>query len=165
GTVTAVSGWTTEGGYSYVGRHYELEGTVSSVILETGRPGRVENYAEAPGEAPEAAREMGWHSSVGVPITVEGCLWGTLAVVSKSERPLPRDTEQRLAEFAELIATAIANSEAHEQLAQLADEQAALRRVATLVAEGATPHRVFDAVRDEVARMFNAPLSVLMRYD
>jgi signal transduction histidine kinase len=63
------------------------------------------------------------------------------------------------------VATAIANSQAHEQLAQLADEQAALRRVATLVAEGATPHRVFDSVRGEVARMFNAPLSVLMRYD
>ena len=89
----------------------------------------------------------------------------SLAVVSKSEQPLPGDTEQRLAEFAELFATAIANSEAHEQLAQLADEQAALRRVATLVAEGATPHRVFDAVRGEVARMFNAPLSGLLRYD
>ena len=157
GTVTAVSGWTTEGGYIYVGRRYELEGTVSGVIFETGRPGRVENYAEAPGEAPEAAREMGWRSSVGAPITVEGRLWGVLAVVSKSEQPLPRDTEHRLAEFAELFATAIANSEAHEQLAQLADEQAALRRVATLVAEGATPHRVFEGVRDEVARMFNAP--------
>jgi signal transduction histidine kinase len=36
--------------------------------------------------------------------------------------------------------------------------------VATLVAEGATPHRVFDGVRHEVARMFNAPLSVLLRY-
>src|SRR5258705_12216857 len=108
---------------------------------------------------------MGWRSSVGVPITVEGRLWGTLAVVSKAEKPLPRDTERRLAEFADLFATAIANSEAHEQLAQLADEQAALRRVATLVAEGATPHRVFDAVRHEVARMFNTPLSVLMRYD
>ena len=165
GTVTAVSGWTTEGGYIYVGRRYALEGTVSGLIFETGRPGRVDNYAEAPGEAPEAAREMGWRSSVGAPITVEGRLWGVLAVVSKSEQPLPRDTEQRLAEFAELFATAIANSEAHEQLAQLADEQAALRRVATLVAEGATPHRVFDAVRDEVARMFNAPLSVLLRYD
>jgi signal transduction histidine kinase len=164
GTVTAVSGWTTEGGYIYVGRRYELEGTVSGVIFETGRPGRVENYADAPGEAPEAAREMGWRSSVGAPITVEGRLWGVLAVVSKSEQPLPRDTEQRLAEFAELFATAIANSEAHEQLAQLADEQAALRRVATLVAEGATPHRVFDGVRHEVARMFNAHLSVLMRY-
>jgi len=165
GTVTAVSGWTTEGGYIYVGRRYELEGTVSGLIFETGRPGRVENYREAPGSAPAAAREMGWRSSVGAPITVDGRLWGVLAVVSKTERPLPADTEQRLAEFAALFATAIANSEAHEQLARLADEQAALRRVATLVAEGATPHRVFDAVRDEVARMFNTPLSVLLRYD
>ena len=73
--------------------------------------------------------------------------------------------ETRLASFTELVGTAIANSEAHEQLAQLADAQAALRRVATVVAEGAPPDRVFDAVRDEVARMFNAPLSVLMRYD
>jgi GAF domain-containing protein len=165
GTVTAVSGWTTEGGYNYVGRRYELEGTVSGLIFETGRSGRVDNYAAAPGAAPEAAREMGWHSSVGAPISVEGRLWGVLAVVSKSETPLPRDTEQRLTEVAGLFATAIANSEAHEQLAQLADEQAALRRVATLVAEGATPHHVFDAVRREVARMFNASLSVLLRYD
>ena len=165
GTVTAVSGWTTEGGYIYVGRRYELEGTVSGLIFETGRPGRVENYREAPGSAPAAAREMGWRSSVGAPITVDGRLWGVLAVVSKTERPLPADTEQRLAEFAALFATAIANSEAHEQLAQLADEQAALRSVATLVAEGATPNRVFEGVRDEVARMFNTPLSVLLRYD
>ena len=165
GTVTAVSGWTTAGGYKYVGRRYPLDGTVSGLIFNTGRPGRVENYAEAPGEAPEAAREMGWRSSVGVPITVDGRLWGVLAVSSKSEKQLPPETEQRLAEFAELFATAIANSEAHQQLAQLADEQAALRRVATLVAEGATPHRVFDGVRHEVARMFNAPLSVLLRYD
>src|SRR6476620_7730887 len=164
GTVTSVSGWTTEGGYIYVGRRYEREGTVSAVIFETGRPGRVD-YAEAPGEAPKAAREMGWQSSVGAPITVEGRLWGTLAVVSKSKTPLPHDTEHRLAEFAELFAPAIANGEAHEQLPQLADEQAALRPVATLVAEGATPHRVFEGVRDEVARMFNASLSVLLRYD
>jgi signal transduction histidine kinase len=165
GTVTAVSGWTTEGGYNSVGRRFELEGTVSGLIFETGRLGRIDNYAEAPGEAPEAARQMGWHSSVGAPITVEGRLWGVLAVVSRSEQRLPREIEQRLTEFAELFATAIANSEAHEQLAQLADEQAALRRVATLVAEGGTPDRVFDAVRHEVARMFDAPLSVLMRYD
>jgi signal transduction histidine kinase len=165
GTVTAVSGWTSDGGYKYVGTRYPLEGTVSGVIFKTGRPGRVDDYVAAPGEAPEAARDMGWHSSVGAPITVEGRLWGALAVASKREKPLPPDAEQRVAEFAELFATAIANSEAHEQLAQLADEQAALRRVATLVAEGATPHRVFDGVRDEVARMFNTPLSVVLRYD
>ena len=165
GTVSPISGWTIDGVYAYVGRRDELDGTVATLILRTGRAARVDNYANAPGWVAEAAREMGWHSSVGAPITVDGRLWGVLAVFSKSEQPLPRETEQRLAEFAELFATAIANSEAHEQLAQLADEQAALRRVATLVAEGATPHEVFDAVRREVARMFNAPLSVLLCYD
>jgi signal transduction histidine kinase len=88
-----------------------------------------------------------------------------MAVGTRGTEPLPGDFEGRLAKFTELLATAIANGQAHEQLAQLADEQAALRRVATLVAEGATPQRVFDAVRHEVARMFNAPLSGLLRYD
>ena len=165
GSVTALSGWTAEGGYQYVGRRYELEGTVSGLIFETGRPGRVESYAEAPGKAPEAAREMGWESSVGAPITVEGRLWGVLAVISKSEKQLPPETEQRLAAFTELVATAIANSEAHEQLAQLADEQAALRRVATLVAAGARPAEVFEAVSAEVAALIGADGSALTRYE
>ena len=165
GTVTAVSGWTAHGGYNYVGSRYPLEGTVSGMIFETGRPGRIENYGDAPGEAPAAARAMGWRSSVGVPIAVEGRIWGVLAVISKGEEPLFPDTEHRLTEFAELFATAIANSEAHEQLALLADEQAALRRVATLVAEGATPQNVFDAVRDEVEGMFDTPLNVLLRFN
>jgi GAF domain-containing protein len=84
---------------------------------------------------------MGWRSSVGAPITVEGRLWGVLAVVSKKESPLPTDAEQRLAAFTELVATAIANSQAHQELSRLADEQAALRRVATLAAQGARPAR------------------------
>jgi signal transduction histidine kinase len=165
GTVTAVSGWTTEGGYRYVGRRYKLEGTVSSLILETGRPGRVDNYAEAPGEALEAAREMGWRSSVGAPITVEGRLWGTLAVISKTERALPPDTERRLAEFTDLVATAIANSEAHQELARLADEQAALRRVATLAAQGAPPGEVFEAVSAEVAELVGGDGAGVTRYE
>ena len=153
GTFTTVSGWTPEGGFSSLGIRYPLEGSVAGLILETGRPGRVDRIADAQGEAQKAAREMGFRSSVGAPITVEGRLWGVLAVASKSEQPLPRDTEQRLAEFAELFATAIANSEAHEQLEQLADEQAALRRVATLVATGAPPAEVFEAVSAEVAAL------------
>ena len=95
-----MSGWTTEGGYNYIGRRYKLEGTVSGLIFESGGPERVDSYADASGEAPEAAREMGWRSSVGAPIRVEGRLWGVLAVVSKSEQPLPHDTEQRLVELA-----------------------------------------------------------------
>jgi len=61
-------------------------------------------------------------------------------VVSTAEvEPLPLDTESRLAHFTELVATAIANAEAAKGLARLATQQAALRRVATLVASGALP--------------------------
>jgi len=116
GTVTALGGWTNSGGYPYVGRRYPLEGTVSALVLEARGPARLDNYADAPGLAPEAAREMGWRSSVGAPITVEGRLWGVLALVSKSERPLPLDTERRLAEFTELVATAIANADSRAEL-------------------------------------------------
>jgi signal transduction histidine kinase len=165
GSVTALSGWTTEGGYTYVGKRYELEGTVSGVVFESGRPGRVESYADAPGEAPDAAREMGWRSSVGAPITVEGRLWGVLAVISKSEEPLPPDTEERLAEFTDLVATAIANSEAHEEVARLAEEQAALRRVATLAAQGAPPGEVIEAVSTEVARLVRSDGAGVTRYE
>ena len=63
-----------------------------------------------------------------------------------------RDAEQRVTQFTELVATAIANAQARDELRRLADEQAALRRVATLVAEAAPPPEVFDAVIVEVAR-------------
>ena len=165
GAVTALSGWTTEGGYRYVGRRYQTQGTVSGLIFETARPGRVEYHAEAQGDAAEAAHEMGWRSSVGAPITVDGRLWGTLAVISKSERPLPPDTERRLAEFTELVATAIANSEAHEELARLLDEQAALRRVATLAARGAPPGDVFEAVSAEVTPLVGGDAAGVTRYE
>jgi signal transduction histidine kinase len=116
GTVTALGGWTHTGGYVYVGRRFALEGTVSGLVFETRRPERIDSYAEEPGEAAAAAREMGWRSSVGAPITVEGRLWGALSVASKSKQPLPPDTERRLAEFTELVATAIANAESHAEL-------------------------------------------------
>jgi hypothetical protein len=53
------------------------------------------------------------------------------------ENPLPLDTEARLASFTELVATAIANAQAGQELRGLADIQAALRRLAMLVARGA----------------------------
>jgi signal transduction histidine kinase len=165
GTLTALGGWGS-GGYDFgEPRRFALEGTVSELIAETGRPGRIDSYEEQPGPAAIAAREMGWRSSVGAPITVEGRLWGVLAVISTSDRSLPIDTEQRLVEFTELAATAIANTESREELTRLAEEQAALRRVATLVAEGATPDQVFATVADEVAQLIGVPLAEMTRYD
>ncbi len=54
---------------------------------------------------------------MGAPIIVEGRLWGVVGVASKLARPLPLDTEGRLAEFTELVATAIANADSRAQLA------------------------------------------------
>jgi signal transduction histidine kinase/uncharacterized protein YoaH (UPF0181 family) len=164
GTVTALGGWTTGGGYVHAGTRYALEGTVSGRVFESGRPERINDYSVEPGKAAANAREMGWRSSVGAPITVEGRLWGVLAVVSTSE-PLPPYTERRLSEFTELVATAIANTESREELAVLAEEQAALRRVATLVAQGAPPAEVFEAVSAEVGRLIPADAAALVRYE
>jgi signal transduction histidine kinase/uncharacterized protein YoaH (UPF0181 family) len=163
GTV-AVLGGRTPTGYDYVRRRFAPEGTISGLVSETRRPSRI-SYAEQPGSAAAAAREMGWHSSVGAPITVEGRLWGVLAVVSTANRPLPVDTERRLAGFTQLVATAIANTESREELAELAEEQAALRRVATLVAQGARPAQVFQAVSAEVGRLVPADAAALSRYE
>ncbi len=147
------------------GTRWPVDGqTTVAKVKRTGRPARVEDYTDVPGALAARAREAGLDSTAGAPIVVDGSVWGAIAAASP-DTPLPDQVEHRLAEFTELVATAIANSEAREQLAQLADEQAALRRVATLVAEGATPQHVFDAVRHEVARMFNTPVSMLMRYD
>jgi signal transduction histidine kinase/uncharacterized protein YoaH (UPF0181 family) len=164
GMVTALGGWTAGRGYSYVGRTYALEGTVSGRVFETGRPERVEKYSDGPGPASEAAREMGWRSSVGAPIAVEGRLWGALAVASTTDRELPPDTERRLVGFSELVATAIANEESREKLTRLAEEQEALRRVATLVAAGTATDEVFAAVGEEVARTLDFPIAALLRY-
>jgi predicted ATPase/signal transduction histidine kinase len=54
-------------------------------------------------------------SAVASPIVVEGRVWGAIAVGSRRER-LPQDTEQRLAEFTELVATAIANAESRAEV-------------------------------------------------
>ncbi len=51
------------------------------------------------------------------------------------------------------------------RLGQLAEEQAALRRVATLVAQATPPLEVFAAVAEEAGRLLGVDFAVLVRYD
>jgi signal transduction histidine kinase len=78
---------------------------------------------------------------------------------------LPADTLDRLAAFTELMATAIANSDARTEIGRLVEEQAALRRVATLVARGAETGEVFAAVAREVAEVMHLPIAAVLRYE
>jgi len=163
GTAEILAQWSRSGEVIPVALRAQPVGrTVTATVRDTRRPARVDRYTE---EAGGAARGMGIRSAVGVPITVEGELWGLIAVVSTSEEPPPRGTEERLAGFTELVATAIANAQARGELRTIAGEQAALRRVATLVAQGEAPADVFAAVAEEVGHLLKTDDALVVRFE
>jgi signal transduction histidine kinase len=168
-TVTVLAAWAVEGEqHPLVPGPWPLEGgDLASMVWNTGRPVRINDYDGVPGPIAAFVREqLGICSSVASPIAVEGRLWGTLFVHSKkTQRPLPPDTESRLTGFTELVAAAIANAESRATLARLAEEQAALRRVATLVARGVPPEEVFAAVAAEVGRLLPVDSASMCRYE
>jgi len=171
-TVTVVATWADEGEHG--GAHplvpgpWPLEGgDLASMVWRTGRPVRIDDYHGVPGRIAAFVRdELGIGSSVASPIVVEGRLWGTLFVHARqADQPLPQDTGSRLTAFTELVGTAIANTQAREELGRLAETQAALRRVATLVARDASPTEVFSEVTEEAGRLLGADIASLVRLE
>jgi signal transduction histidine kinase len=149
-----------------VGTRIPKGGTnLTTIVLDTAHPARIESYDDATGDASEVARSHDLRSAVGAPILVEGRLWGLVIAGTTGDGPLPANAEERLAGFTELVATAISNAEARVALRAAADEQGALRRVATLVAASAPPSDVFAAVTKEVAVVLGANASLLCRAD
>jgi GAF domain-containing protein len=148
-----------------VGSQWRLGGlNPPTLVFRTGRPARTDDHADVSDLINAAACRHGLRSLVGVPITVEGRLWGVMLVGSTRQEPLPAGTEARLAGFTELAGTAIANTQARVELGGFADEQAAPRRVATLVARGAPLQEVFAAVTEEAGRLLGAQHALLSRY-
>jgi GAF domain-containing protein len=166
GAVTFVAAWGTTTAIFPVGSRWIPEGkNLCSMVAQTGRPARIESYADASGPIDVAVRGTGVRSAVGTPIIVEGRVWGVMAAGSRREEPMPADTEARLTQFTELLATAVANAESRAGLARLAEEQAALRRVATLVARGTRPEEVFAAVANEIGRLLSVDFANVCRYE
>jgi signal transduction histidine kinase len=126
---------------------------------------RIDDYSDIESSAAARMRERASRSAMGVPIVVDGDLWGLLCVGAPATELLPADTGDRISGFVELVGTAIANGQARDGLRLLADEQAALRRVATLVARDAPPGEVFDAVAMEVGKLLDTDITVVGRYD
>jgi PAS domain S-box-containing protein len=162
---TQVGAWGRENPFP-IGTSWTLDDrSVSALVFSTGRAARVNDYADVPGPISGAlAGEAGIRTAVGVPILVDGSPWGVMMALSTEERELPADTEARLGAFTELIATAISNVQARDDLHDLADEQAALRRVATLVARGTESASVFDTVCVETAELIGATSVNLVRF-
>jgi signal transduction histidine kinase len=168
GSVRATATWAAEGEHPPVEGRWPLEGDrLATAIARTGRPAREDDWNDVSGPIAEFVRgRLGIASSVGSPIVVEGRVWGALFVHSKQRtRPLPAGTESRLMNFTELVATAMSNAQARVEVHRLADEQAALRRVATLVAQERPPAEVFAAVAEEVGRLLNLEDTRIVRYE
>src|SRR3954469_7487491 len=90
--------------------------TTAARIRRTRQPARIDTYEGQEGELAEMLRGLGFRSSAGAPIFVEGELWGALLVSSVKPEPFEPGVEHRIAAFAELTAQALANAEAREQL-------------------------------------------------
>src|ERR1039457_3761733 len=150
-----------------VGSRWAMGGhNLGTLVFETGRPAQIDGYADSSsGPLSAGIRETGLRWAAGTPVIVEGRLWGLIAAGSTVEQPMPPDTEARLVSFTELVATAIANAQSRAALARLAEEQAALRRVATLVAREVPPEEVFAAVTAEAGQLLGAHMAGMGRYE
>ena len=116
-TVTMLAAWS-RGGHAElaIGTHLPLEGeSIAARVYNTGRPARVD-LSGASGPIAREAQARGIHSAAGCPIVVGGRTWGAIAAFRTREAAFPPNTEARIADFTELVATAISNAEARNEL-------------------------------------------------
>jgi signal transduction histidine kinase len=118
-TVTVLGGWSETGSLLFpVGSTIEIgeEGSALVEVYRTGEARRV-TYPKDAGTLVADLRSHGYRSSVAAPVRLGGGIWGALVASSVDERPLPEGSERRLCDFADLVAQALANADAHDKLA------------------------------------------------
>jgi signal transduction histidine kinase len=164
-SITLMATWGEAPALPEPGFRFSIEdGDLATTVLTTGRPARADGSIGLPPSLNDLSEKLGIQSSVASPIVVEGHVWGGLVVHSTHDEPLPPDTEARLQNFTELLATAVSNAHARDEVQRLADEQAALRRVATLVAQQAPSAAVFASIAEEVALLLGAQSALVLCY-
>jgi signal transduction histidine kinase len=102
-----------------VGTRVELRDYLApAVVWRTGRSVRVDEdvWRDRSDPVADGLRELGIRSVVASPIIVEGRLWGVVTVLTRGG-PFPSDAADRMADFTELLATAVGNAETRAQLA------------------------------------------------
>ena len=149
------------------GSRWPLDGpSTFESVLRTGRATRFEDYTGLPGTVAAAARSAGILGGIGAPIVVEGTMWGVIGARrhggSIDPRPTPRSS---CASSPSSSPRRSRTRRCAPKSERLADEQAALRRVATLVASGVDPGPLFDAVAGEVESLFGGDISAVVRFE
>jgi PAS domain S-box-containing protein len=106
--------WDDEG-TQVVGRRISVDRGPYRAIRDSSLPVRLEVDSDLPAVLRERLVAEGVTSVIIAPVLVSGRLWGA-ATVSVTEGSLPPDTEDRIGQFTNLVATALANAEAREEL-------------------------------------------------
>ena len=141
-----------------VGSRRELDrDSIAGLVYRTEQPARVDGYEHVAGAIAAESRALGVHSAVGSPIVVDGRLWGAIAAGTSRAEPMPDGAESRIADFTELLATAISNVQARSDLAAsrarivaAADEER--RRAVRDLHDGAQASLVHTIVTLKLAR-------------
>ena len=142
-----------------------LSRKAATAVYHTGRSARKDqaDYGTAKGPVGATLTEVHISSVIAAPIVVEDNLWGAIVVIDASER-LPPDSEERVAKFTELVATAIANAESRSELTAsrariVAAGDDARRRIERDLHDGAQQQLVtlLAALRTIEARMPSGP--------
>jgi signal transduction histidine kinase len=136
---------------------FELDSTLQRVY-RTGAAARIDAYPEHDERSvADYVKRIGAHAAVAAPVTMDGRIWGAVAMSTTKPRPFPAGAETRLASFAELVALGIANAEARSQLTtsrvrivQAGDE--ARRRIERDLHDGAQQRLVALALHLRLAR-------------
>jgi signal transduction histidine kinase len=164
-SLTSLRAWTKTGEQIPVGSRWPLGRDLAISVSRTGRPARTGSIAGASGPVAADARQHGVRSAALVPIIAGDRTWGVMFTGWGRIRVPTPATEARLASFADLLAAAIVNADIRAGLTRLAEEQAALRRVATLVARGAPSDELFAAVPEEAGQLLQTDLMTMIRYE
>ena len=116
GTYVVLAGRdTTEGHRLTPGERLTLGGhNVCTAVAATGRPATID-FTTATGDIVDRLQGRGIALGLGVPISVDGRIWGAI-VVGSTESSVEPDLQDRLTDFADLLATAVYNSETREEL-------------------------------------------------
>jgi signal transduction histidine kinase len=102
-----------------VGTRVELrEYLAPAVVWRTGRSARVDEdeWSGMSDPVADTLRRVGIRSMAASPIVVEGRLWGVVTVLTR-RAPFPPGAADRMADFTELVATAVGNAESRAELA------------------------------------------------
>ena len=115
-TITLLAAWNTTGTPAPVGDREPVNAALRR-LRDTARPVRC-GPSDVPLTGPFSAelRRLGIRTAIAVPIQIGGRVWGISVAAWQSPAPFPAATGSQMAEFTELMATAISNADGRAEM-------------------------------------------------